>query len=44
LLSAHLLLFWTTMFALGLGSGCTAGFGALLAELCALVDPAGRPA
>jgi MFS family permease len=27
------LLFWTVMFALGLGSGCTAGFGALLAEL-----------
>jgi MFS family permease len=26
-------LFWSTMFALGLGSGCTAGFGALLAEL-----------
>jgi MFS family permease len=26
-------LFWTAMFALGLGSGCTAGFGALLAEL-----------
>jgi MFS family permease len=26
-------LFWGTMFALGLGSGCTAGFGALLAEL-----------
>ena len=29
----HPLLFWGTMFALGLGSGCTAGFGALLAEL-----------
>ncbi len=26
-------LFWTVMFAMGLGSGCTAGFGALLAEL-----------
>jgi MFS family permease len=26
-------LFWGTMFALGVGSGCTAGFGALLAEL-----------
>jgi MFS family permease len=26
-------LFWTVMFCLGLGSGCTAGFGALLAEL-----------
>jgi MFS family permease len=26
-------LFWADMFALGLGSGCTAGFGALLAEL-----------
>jgi MFS family permease len=26
-------LFWGCMFALGLGSGCTAGFGALLAEL-----------
>ena len=25
--------FWTVMFALGVGSGCTAGFGALLAEL-----------
>jgi MFS family permease len=29
----HPLLFWGTLFALGLGSGCTAGFGALLAEL-----------
>jgi MFS family permease len=29
----HPLLFWSIMFALGLGSGCTAGFGALLAEL-----------
>jgi MFS family permease len=26
-------LFWTVMFSLGVGSGCTAGFGALLAEL-----------
>ena len=26
-------LFWLTMFSLGVGSGCTAGFGALLAEL-----------
>lgn len=26
-------LFWTVMLALGIGSGCTAGFGALLAEL-----------
>jgi MFS family permease len=26
-------LFWADLFALGLGSGCTAGFGALLAEL-----------
>lgn len=26
-------LFWTAMFFLGLGAGCTAGFGALLAEL-----------
>ncbi len=26
-------LFWPTMAAVGLGSGCTAGFGALLAEL-----------
>jgi MFS family permease len=26
-------LFWTAMLALGVGSGCTAGFGALLAEL-----------
>jgi MFS family permease len=26
-------LFWLTMFCLGIGSGCTAGFGALLAEL-----------
>ena len=27
------LCFWGVLFALGLGSGCTAGFGALLAEL-----------
>jgi MFS family permease len=32
-LSAYPLLFWATMFVLGVGSGCTAGFGALLAEL-----------
>jgi MFS family permease len=32
-LSDHPLAFWGTMFSLGLGSGCTAGFGALLAEL-----------
>jgi MFS family permease len=32
-LLARPLLFWCTLFALGLGSGCTAGFGALLAEL-----------
>jgi MFS family permease len=32
-LSANPPLFWTTMLALGFGSGCTAGFGALLAEL-----------
>jgi len=25
--------FWTVMFMMGIGSGCTAGFGALLAEL-----------
>jgi MFS family permease len=29
----HPPLFWAVMFALGVGSGCTAGFGALLAEL-----------
>ena len=29
----HPVLFWSVMFGLGLGSGCTAGFGALLAEL-----------
>jgi MFS family permease len=32
-LSGHPVLFWTTMWTLGVGSGCTAGFGALLAEL-----------
>ncbi|HEY3234481.1 MAG TPA: MFS transporter [Polyangiaceae bacterium] len=32
-LSAHPPAFWSVMFALGVGSGCTAGFGALLAEL-----------
>ena len=32
-LSATPALFWATMLALGVGSGCTAGFGALLAEL-----------
>ncbi len=32
-LSARPALFWATMTLLGLGSGCTAGFGALLAEL-----------
>jgi MFS family permease len=32
-LAAHPLLFWMTMLTLGVGSGCTAGFGALLAEL-----------
>jgi MFS family permease len=32
-LSAHPPLFWAAMLALGVGSGCTAGFGALLAEL-----------
>ncbi len=32
-LSAVPILFWTAMFLLGVGSGCTAGFGALLAEL-----------
>jgi MFS family permease len=30
---AHPVWFWPTMAAVGLGSGCTAGFGALLAEL-----------
>jgi MFS family permease len=32
-LSAAPLLFWSVMALLGFGSGCTAGFGALLAEL-----------
>jgi MFS family permease len=32
-LSLHPALFWVTMLTLGFGSGCTAGFGALLAEL-----------
>ncbi len=32
-LTAHPALFWLAMFGLGIGSGCTAGFGALLAEL-----------
>ena len=32
-LSARPELFWATMLLLGFGSGCTAGFGALLAEL-----------
>ena len=32
-LAAHPLLFWGAMLLLGVGSGCTAGFGALLAEL-----------
>jgi MFS family permease len=32
-LSANTPLFWLTMLLLGFGSGCTAGFGALLAEL-----------
>jgi MFS family permease len=32
-LATHPPLFWATMLALGFGSGCTAGFGALLAEL-----------
>jgi MFS family permease len=32
-LSAHPPLFWASMTMLGFGSGCTAGFGALLAEL-----------
>ena len=32
-LSAAPLLFWSVMSLLGFGSGCTAGFGALLAEL-----------
>jgi MFS family permease len=32
-LLARPVLFWSALFTLGLGSGCTAGFGALLAEL-----------
>lgn len=32
-LLARPLVFWSVLLALGLGSGCTAGFGALLAEL-----------
>lgn len=32
-LSATPILFWAAMLGLGFGSGCTAGFGALLAEL-----------
>ena len=32
-LLGHPLLFWVVMLGLGVGSGCTAGFGALLAEL-----------
>ena len=32
-LAAHPFFFWGVMLLLGLGSGCTAGFGALLAEL-----------
>lgn len=32
-LSRNPLLFWSAMLLLGFGSGCTAGFGALLAEL-----------
>ncbi len=32
-LAAHPGVFWATMLTLGIGSGCTAGFGALLAEL-----------
>jgi MFS family permease len=32
-LSAEPALFWSVMLLLGFGSGCTAGFGALLAEL-----------
>jgi MFS family permease len=32
-LLANPLHFWSVLFAMGLGSGCTAGFGALLAEL-----------
>ncbi len=32
-LLGHRLVFWPVMFLLGVGSGCTAGFGVLLAEL-----------
>jgi len=32
-LAATPILFWSAMLMLGIGSGCTAGFGALLAEL-----------
>lgn len=32
-LDVHPALFWCAMLTLGVGSGCTAGFGALLAEL-----------
>jgi MFS family permease len=32
-LDTHPSLFWCAMLTLGIGSGCTAGFGALLAEL-----------
>jgi MFS family permease len=32
-LSSHPAMFWAAMLGLGFGSGCTAGFGALLAEL-----------
>jgi MFS family permease len=32
-LLGHPSLFWAVMFGMGVGSGCTAGFGALLAEL-----------
>jgi MFS family permease len=32
-LDVHPLVFWCAMLLLGIGSGCTAGFGALLAEL-----------
>jgi MFS family permease len=32
-LSDHPIFFWLAMLCLGIGSGCTAGFGALLAEL-----------
>jgi MFS family permease len=32
-LSGHPPVFWAAMLTLGLGSGCTAGFGALLSEL-----------